>query len=62
MNHLGDVALSCTLMRGHITDSAVTAKDIIVAEKILGPRQACVVSKATLQVRGGQYDHADEIG
>jgi len=58
----GDVALSHTLMRGHITDSAVTAEDIIVAEKLLGPHQACVLSKATLQVRGGQYEHADEIG
>ena len=33
MNNPGDVALSRTLMRGHIIDSAVTAKDIIVAEK-----------------------------
>jgi len=62
LNHPGDTTLSRTLMRGHIADTPVTAKDIMVAEKILGPCPACKVSKATLQVRGGQYNHADEIG
>lgn len=62
MNHPGDTALSRTLMRGHIADTPVTAKDIVVAEKILGPCPACTVSKATTQVRGGQYNYANEIG
>jgi len=62
LNHPGDTALSRTLMRGHIADTHITAKDIVEAEKILGPCPACKASKATLQVRGGQYSHADEIG
>jgi len=62
LNHPGDTALSRTLMRGHIADTHITAKDIVVAEKVLGPCPACKVSKATLQVRGGQYHHAEEIG
>ncbi len=62
LNHPGDAAMTRTLMRGHITDTHITAKDVALAEKIMGPCPACSTSKATTEIRGGQYHTADEVG
>jgi hypothetical protein len=37
LNHPGDAAMTRTLMIGHITDTHITAKDVALAEKIMGP-------------------------